>query len=88
MKINKQANEWLKENKNRLEETSQSGRRHVNERSKAVRRYASRARDARDLKAKYLAHPLAQHLMTFQQFRDVGKRDAICCGYGIEPIRV
>lgn len=87
MKLNEQANKWLRENKERVH-GSNSDKRQAIERSKAARRRSSRARQARDLKAKFLAHPSAQFLMTFEQFRDVSKRDAICRGYGIEPIRV
>lgn len=88
MKLSQQATNWLRENKERVESGSKSAKRQAVERGKAVRHHLNRASQARDLKSKYLAHPSAQYLMTFEQFRDVGKRDAICREYGIELIRL
>lgn len=88
MKLNRQASDWLKANKERIENGSKSVRRLSNEQAKAKRRQSQSRKQATRLKAKYLAHPSAQYLMTFSDFRDLNKRDAICRQYGVEHIRV
>lgn len=88
MKLNRQASDWLKANKERIENASKSGKKLDIEQAKTKRRQSQSRRQANTLKAKYLAHPSAQYLMTFTDFRNLNKRDAICREYGLDPIRV
>lgn len=75
MYINEEAKRWLKENGHKLSQQSDN------------RKRRSRAEQARRMKEKFLAHPQAQYYMTFQEFRDQTKRDAICRHYGLDEIK-
>jgi protein involved in sex pheromone biosynthesis len=73
--LDKQARLWLRQNASKLEDGSNPSRTN------------SSHFKARKQKARYLAHPSAQRLMTFQEYRDIGKRDAICRSYNLPIIR-
>lgn len=76
MYMNDEAKRWLRDNGHKLSKQS------------STRKSRSKSEQARRMKAKYLAHPKAQFYMTFQEFRDQAKRDAICRQYGLDLIRV
>lgn len=76
MRLDDEAKQWLRENSHKLsKKTPKSERR-------------SKAEQARKLKAIYLADPKAEFYMTFQEFKDPVKRDAICKQYGLDLIQV
>lgn len=76
MRLDDEAMRWLRENSHKLSKKTPQGER------------KSRVEQARKLKAKYLSDPKAQFYMTFQEFKDPLKRDAICKQYGLDLIRV
>lgn len=76
MHLNDEAKRWLRQNGHKLGKQSDTQKRR------------SRAEQARRMKEKFLAHPKAQFFMTFQEFRDQTKRDAICRQYGLDLIRL
>ncbi len=88
MRLNKEALNWLKENKGRIDNGSRSSNRQRNEKTSAQRQRSNSAKQATNLHAKYLSHPFAQNIMTFSEFRDVRKRDAICRKYGLDLIQI
>lgn len=75
MYLDKDANRWLREHSSKLSSKP-------NERKKEAG-----GTKARRLKAEFLAHPKAQYAMTFQEYRNINKRDTICRAYGWELIR-
>lgn len=75
MYLNKDTIRWMRENSGKLRN-----------KPKERKRKADGAK-ARKLKAEFLAHPNAQYVMTFQEYKDIGKRDAICRAYSLELIR-
>lgn len=75
MYLDKDAIRWLRENSGKL-------RSKPNERKRKTD-----GAKARKLKAEFLSHPNAQYVMTFQEYKDINKRDAICRSYGLELIR-
>jgi len=75
MYLDKDAIRWLRENSSKLRSKPNERKRNID------------GARARKLKAEFLAHPNAQYAMTFQEYRDIKKRDAICRAYGWELIR-
>ena len=75
MYLDKNANRWLIENSSKLSSKPNERRRKTD------------SAKARELKAEFLAHPNAQYVMTFQEYKDITKRDAICRTYSLELIR-
>lgn len=75
MYLDKGANRWLRENSSKLSSKPSERKRKTD----GVK--------ARKLKAEFLAHPKAQYAMTFQEYKDINKRDAICRSYGLDLIR-
>ncbi|WP_397589352.1 hypothetical protein [Sphingorhabdus sp.] len=75
MYLDKGANRWLRENSSKLSSKLKQRKRETG------------GMKARKLKAEFLAHPKAQYAMTFQEYKDINKRDAICRSYGLELIR-
>jgi hypothetical protein len=75
MHLDKNASKWLRENGSKLGSKPKERKRKTD----GVR--------ARKLKAEFLAHPNAQYVMTFQEYKDINKRDAICRAYSLELIR-
>jgi hypothetical protein len=74
MYLDKDTIRWLRENSSKLS-------------SKPNERRKTDGAKARKLKAEFLAHPKAQYAMTFQEYKDINKRDAICRTYGLDLIR-
>lgn len=73
--LDKKARLWLRQNASKLEKSA------------SPTRTRSSHPKARILMSKYKAHPTAQYIMTFQEYRDMGKRDAICRSYELPIIR-
>ncbi|MFN5643808.1 MAG: hypothetical protein ACK450_04345 [Sphingomonadales bacterium] len=88
MKLNKEALIWLRENKGRLNDASRSSQRQRKDKASAQRQRSNSAKQATNLHAKYVRHQFAQNIMTFSEFRDQTKRDAICRQYGLDLIRL
>jgi hypothetical protein len=75
MYLDKDTIRWLRENSGKLRSKPKERKRKTD------------GAKARKLKAEFLAHPKAQFAMTFQEYKDIIKRDAICRAYGWELIR-